>query len=82
MSWIENIRNSSPKKKHYIAVVGASVLLLVIVAVGLFWYQAPYKKEVRPEYSLSNVARFKAIFGNGTQHADSFVEPIDQYFTQ
>jgi hypothetical protein len=82
MSLIEKIRNK-PEKTRNIIVVGISVfLLLIILIVGLFIYDAPYKRYIRRDYTLSKPEYFKSFFPKANKEADQFVDPIDELFIQ
>jgi len=79
---LHTIKNSSDKKKQKFTIGVSLFILLVILLVYFFWYQAPYKKEVRPNYELTNIQRFKTIFSNTRRGADSFVKPLNEQFIQ
>lgn len=82
MSILESIRKQSPKKKHLIVSVISAFFLLIIILIGVFLYNAPYKKTIRREYSLHKEWSFKGMFSKANENANSFVEPVDEFFIQ
>ena len=82
MSLIEKIRNKPEKTRNLIVAGISGFFVLVIAIVGWFVYEAPYKKNIRNEYSLVKTHYFKGFFLNAKKDADSFVEPVDEFFTQ
>jgi hypothetical protein len=82
MSLLEWIQKQPKKKKHIIVSVLSALGLLIIILIGVFAYSAPYKKSVRREYPLHKEWSFKRVFSNANQNANSFVEPVDDFFIQ
>ncbi len=82
MSLLETLHKQPYKKRQLIIAGIAGFLLLVIILIGLFVYEAPYKKSVRREYSLHQKSFFQIMFSKARQNAESFSRPVGEYFTQ
>lgn len=82
MSVLESIRKQSSVKKHILIASISGFLLLIIICVGIFWYEAPYKKSFRREYTLHKKTPFQDMFSNATRDAEAFVSPVEDFFTQ
>lgn len=82
MSLIQKIRNKPEKTRNRIVAGISGFFVLVILLIGLLWYEAPYKRYVRRDYTLSRFEYFKNFFSSAEKDADQFVDPIDEYFTQ
>lgn len=82
MSLRELIQKQDQKKQHLIISVVSALLLIIILCIGWFVYEAPYKKGKRQEYSFVKEWSFKDMFSNANQNAESFVEPVEDFFIQ
>jgi hypothetical protein len=82
MSLIEKIRNKPEKTRNMIVAGISGFFVLIIILIGLIWYEAPYKRYVRREYTLTRLEYFKNFFSSAEKDADQFVDPIDDLFTQ
>lgn len=82
MSLIEKIRNKPEKTRNRIVAGISGFFVVLILLIGLLWYEAPFKRYVRRDYTLTRPEYFKKFFSSAGQDADQFVDPIDEYFTQ
>lgn len=82
MSLLQTIRNKPKRVQDRIVFGSALFLVLLIVLIGWFVYDAPYKKNNTTQTIVSDFSRLRGLFSNARKDADAIVEPVDEYFRQ
>jgi len=75
-----NLKSKTKKQKNMIALFLSLFLVLVVIFVGVLFYESPYKKNTAGSSGPSFKVFVRDLFSGVKSGAKFFTEPLDEVF--